>query len=76
VSLDSRLEQAAARPVIVPETIACDRGKVFLSDTFLSACQTLGISVQPARALTPTDKACATDCSLFVGSGAKPLLAR
>jgi hypothetical protein len=57
VSLDSRLEQAAARPVIVPETIACDRGKVFLSDTFLSACQTLGISVQPARALTPTDKA-------------------
>ena len=57
VSLDSRLEHAAARPVIVPETISCDRGKVFLSDTFLSACQTLGISVQPARALTPTDKA-------------------
>jgi len=42
--------------VIVPETIGCDRGKVFLSDTFLSACQTLGISVQPARSLTPTDK--------------------
>lgn len=57
VTLDARLEQAAARPVIVPETIACDRGKVYLSDTFLSACQTLGISVQPARSLTPTDKA-------------------
>ncbi len=56
VTLDTRLEQAAARPVIVPETIACDRGKVFLSDTFLSACQTLGISVQPARPATPTDK--------------------
>jgi len=57
VDLDARLAQAAARPVIVPETIGCDRGKVFLSDTFLSACQTLGISVQPARSLTPTDKA-------------------
>ena len=66
VSLDARLEQAAARPVIVPETIACDRGKVFLSDTFLSACQTLGISVQPARSLTPTDKAIVerTFCSI------------
>ena len=57
VTLDARLEHAAARPVIVPETIACDRGKVFLSDTFFSACQALGISLQPARALTPTDKA-------------------
>lgn len=57
LGLDARLATAAARPVIVPETIACDRGKVFLSDTFLSACQTLGISVQPARAMTPTDKA-------------------
>jgi hypothetical protein len=56
LSLDARLEQAAAKPVIVPETIACDRGKVFISDTFLSACQNLGISVQPARPQTPTDK--------------------
>jgi len=56
VSVDTRLAQAAARPVIIPETIGCDRGKVFLSDTFLSACQTLGISVQPARPRTPTDK--------------------
>jgi hypothetical protein len=29
----------------------------------------------PGRA-NPGHKACATDCSLFVGSGAKPLLAR
>ncbi len=35
-----------------------------------------GCLVDPARALKPKDKACATDCSLFVGSGAKPLLAR
>jgi len=30
---------------------------VFVSETFLSACRTLGISVQPARPYTPTDKA-------------------
>jgi Mu transposase, C-terminal len=30
---------------------------VFVSQTFLSACRTLGISVQPARPYTPTDKA-------------------
>ncbi len=66
MALDARLEAAAARPVIMPETIACDRGKVFLSDTFLSAAQTLGISVQPARSLTPTDKAIVerTFCSI------------
>jgi transposase InsO family protein len=57
LSIDARLEQAAAKPVIVPETLVCDRGKVFLSQTFLSACQTLGISVQPAHPGTPTDKA-------------------
>jgi hypothetical protein len=34
-----------------------DHGKVFISQTFLSACRTLGISVQPARPYTPTDKA-------------------
>jgi len=34
-----------------------DHGKVFVSETFLSACRTLGVSVQPARPYTPTDKA-------------------
>jgi hypothetical protein len=38
LSLDARLEQAAAKPVIVPDTIVCDRHRVFLSATFL--CQT------------------------------------
>jgi len=42
--------------VITPETIVCDRGAVFLSETFLSACARLGISVQPAHPRTPTDK--------------------
>jgi transposase InsO family protein len=55
-AIDQRLETAAAKPVIVPETIVIDHGKVFVSETFLSACRTLGISVQPARPYTPTDK--------------------
>ncbi|HEU5268961.1 MAG TPA: Mu transposase C-terminal domain-containing protein, partial [Jatrophihabitans sp.] len=54
---DERLADAAAKPVITPETIVCDRGAVFLSETFLSACARLGISVQPAHPHTPTDKA-------------------
>jgi transposase InsO family protein len=56
-AIDERLSAAAAKPVIIPETIVADHGKVFISETFLSACRTLGISVQPARPYTPTDKA-------------------
>ncbi|WP_439673369.1 hypothetical protein [Embleya sp. MST-111070] len=41
---DGRLE-SAARPVIVPETIVVDRGKVFVSEAFLATCETLGVSV-------------------------------
>ncbi len=59
VSLDARLEQAAAKPVIMPDTIVIDHGKVFCSEAFLRACQTLGISVQPAHPRSPTDKAVA-----------------
>jgi hypothetical protein len=42
--------------VIVPETVVTDRGTVFISETFVRACDRLGISVQPARPGTPTDK--------------------
>lgn len=55
-SIDERLENAAAKPVIVPETIVFDHGKAYVSDTFRSACRTLGISIQPAHPDTPTDK--------------------
>jgi transposase InsO family protein len=55
-AIDQRLVLAAAKPVIVPDTIVIDHGKVFVSETFLSACRTLGVSVQPARPYTPTDK--------------------
>ncbi|MFF4410050.1 Mu transposase C-terminal domain-containing protein [Streptomyces sp. NPDC001667] len=56
MALDERLARAAAVPVITPETIVCDRGKAYISDTFRSACQSLGISFQPAHPDTPTDK--------------------
>ncbi|MYY03293.1 MULTISPECIES: Mu transposase C-terminal domain-containing protein [unclassified Streptomyces] len=56
MALDERLAHAAAIPVITPETIVCDRGKAYISDTFRSACQALGISFQPAHPDTPTDK--------------------
>ncbi|WP_256960252.1 transposase family protein [Streptomyces scabiei] len=56
MALDKRLAHAAAVPVITPETIVCDRGKAYVSDTFRSACQSLGISFQPTHPDTPTDK--------------------
>ncbi|MGV9884911.1 transposase [Streptomyces sp. NPDC003006] len=57
LSLDERLEAAAARPVIVPETIVVDRGKIYLSECFVAACETLGVSVQPAPPRRPQAKA-------------------
>ncbi|MET7665906.1 Mu transposase C-terminal domain-containing protein [Streptomyces sp. NPDC005463] len=55
-TLDERLAGAAARPVVLPETIVVDRGKVFVSRAFTAACETLGISVQPAPPHAPTAK--------------------
>ncbi|MFF5407011.1 hypothetical protein ACFY4V_29550 [Streptomyces misionensis] len=40
-TLDARLAHAAARPVVVPETIVIGRGMVFVSAAFLAACETL-----------------------------------
>ncbi|WP_433521557.1 integrase [Nocardia pseudovaccinii] len=56
VGIDARMELAAAKPVIIPDTIVIDGGRVFLSETFTRACERLGISVQHARKRTPTDK--------------------
>lgn len=51
------LEQAAAgRPLITPDSITIDRGKVFDSETFRNACHTLQISVTDAAPYSPTDK--------------------
>ena len=55
LSIDERLEHAAARPVI-PQMIVVDHGKVFVSESFKASCAFLGISFQPARKATGTDK--------------------
>ncbi|MFD9725541.1 Mu transposase C-terminal domain-containing protein [Streptomyces sp. NPDC059072] len=57
LDVDTRMDQAAAKPVIVPDTVVIDGGKVFISETFIRACNRLGVSVQRARPRTPTDKA-------------------
>jgi len=56
LAIDARMELAAARPIVVPDTIVIDGGKVFISETFTRACDRLGVSVQRARPHTPTDK--------------------
>ena len=47
----------AGIPVVYPETIVADHGRIFLSGQFQDACGRLGISIQPTRVFTPTDKA-------------------
>ncbi|KUN59276.1 integrase [Streptomyces griseorubiginosus] len=56
LSIDKRLEHAAARPVTVPETIVCDHGSVFILHAFRASCRHLGINLQAAHKATPTDK--------------------
>ncbi len=56
LSIDERLRHAAARPVIVPDTIVIDHGSVFVSENFRSSCRHLGISIQPAHLATGSDK--------------------
>ena len=47
----------AGMPVLAPETLIVDHGKVYMSTLVKAVCARLGISIQPARPLTPTDKA-------------------
>lgn len=56
VTIDQRLEHAAARPVIVPETVVCDHGMVYLSQTFRTACRAMGINFQPTHSSSPWEK--------------------
>jgi transposase InsO family protein len=44
-------------PSVAPETIVVDHGKIYVSEHLISVCARLGISIQPARPYTPTDKA-------------------
>jgi transposase InsO family protein len=45
-----------ASPVIVPETIVVDHGKIYVSEHLTSVCARMGISIQPARLRTGRDK--------------------
>ena len=56
LSIDERMAHAAARPVIVPDTIVIDHGSVFVSASFRAACRHLGISIQPAHLASGSDK--------------------
>jgi transposase InsO family protein len=56
LSIDDRLEHAAAKPVIVPDTIVIDHGSVFVSAAFRAACRHLGISIQPAHLASGAEK--------------------
>ena len=49
LDIDARMEHAAARPVIIPETIVVDHGKVFISRNFRASCNFLGINFQPVH---------------------------
>ena len=49
--------RAAGLPGVAAEAIVVDHGKVYLSEHLLGVCARLGVSVAPARPLTPTDKA-------------------
>jgi transposase InsO family protein len=44
-------------PSVAPETVVVDHGKIYVSEHLTSVCARIGISIQPARPYTPTDKA-------------------
>lgn len=56
LSVDERLKHAAAKPVIIPETIVIDHGSVFVSANFRAACRHLGITIQPAHLASGAEK--------------------
>lgn len=56
LSIDERLEHAAAKPVIIPDTIVIDHGSVFVSHNFRASCRHLGITIQPAHLASGAEK--------------------
>lgn len=47
----------AGMPVVAPETVVVDHGKMYVSHHVQAVCDRLGISIQPARPYMGTDKA-------------------
>ncbi len=56
LGVDERFRHAAAKPVIIPDTIVIDHGSVFVSAGFRAACRHLGISIQPAHLASGAEK--------------------
>ncbi len=56
LSIDERLEHAAAVPPIIPEAIVIDGGHAFASRNFQTACDVFGTEVIYAPPRTPTHK--------------------
>jgi putative transposase len=56
LSIDDRREHAAAKPVIIPDTIVIDHGSVFISGNFRASCRHLGITIQPAHLGSGSEK--------------------
>jgi len=57
VPVDKLAGHGAGIAALAPETLVVDHGKIYVSEHLSSACARLGISIQPARPYTPTDKA-------------------
>ncbi len=56
-------------PGVAAETLVVDHGKIYLSEHLLAVCERLGISIQPARPLTPTDNAACERFFRTLGEG-------
>ncbi|MGK4582085.1 helix-turn-helix domain-containing protein [Kitasatospora sp. HPMI-4] len=56
VDVDAAEGPGLASPVLVPETLVVDHGKVYVSEHLTSVCRRMGISIQPARLRTGRDK--------------------
>lgn len=53
---DGLMTHVRNRPLITPQTVTVDRGKVYQSDVFMRACERLNISVTNAAPYSPTNK--------------------
>ncbi|PYC87507.1 integrase [Streptomyces tateyamensis] len=54
--VDAAVDGQPLLPSVAAETIVFDHGKIYLSNHIRSVCEKFGISLQPARPYTPTDK--------------------
>lgn len=69
VVVDGDRVEGPGLPDVDPETLVLDHGRIYLSAHVLSVCARLGISIQPARPYTPTDKAAVERFFRTLGEG-------